>query len=97
MDRGIHVHARPTAAAKKEMDYTFRAVRILSKRLAENGILISELDAIYCIVTSVFGYEMKYVACSYCGYPHWIVIGSASIHIAGISVPVAVDTLAIHR
>jgi hypothetical protein len=70
MDRGIHVHARPTAAAKKEMDYTFRAVRILSKRLAENGILISELDAIYCIVTSVFGYEMKYVACSYCGYPH---------------------------
>src|SRR5712692_385550 len=70
MDRCIHVHARPTPTAKKEMDYTFPAVRILSKSLAEDGIFISELDAIYYMVTSVFGNEMKYVTCSYCGYPH---------------------------
>src|SRR5260370_26550031 len=70
MDRGIHVHARLTVTAKKEMDYTFRAVRILSERLPENGILISELDAIYYMVSSIFGYEMKYVTCSCCGYPH---------------------------
>jgi hypothetical protein len=70
MDRGIHVHAQPTPTAKKEMDCTFRGVRILSKRLAENGIFISELDAIYYLVTSVFGYEMKYVTRSNCNYPH---------------------------
>jgi len=70
MDRGIHVHARPTPTASKEMDTTFRAVRVLSDHLGEDGILISELDAIYYMVTSVFGHEMKYVICSYCGYPH---------------------------
>lgn len=70
MDRGIHVHARLTPASQKEMDCTYREVRILGKGLPEDGILISELDAIYYMATSVFGYEMKYVTCSYCGYPH---------------------------
>jgi len=70
MDRGIHVHARLTPTSHKEMDYTFRAVRILGKDLPQDGILISELDAIYYMVSSLFGYEMKYVTCSYCGYPH---------------------------
>jgi transposase-like protein len=70
MDRGIHVHARVTADAKKEMDRTFRAVRILSGRLPKDGILVSELDAIYYMVTSVFGYDMKHIRCSHCAYPH---------------------------
>ncbi len=70
MDRGIHVHARLTLASEKEMDCTFRAVKILGKSLPTEGILVSELDAIYYMVSSVFGYEMKYVTCSYCGYPH---------------------------
>lgn len=70
MDRGIHVHARVTADEKKEMDCTFRAVRIVSNRLPKNGIYVSELDAIYYMVTSVFGYEMKHITCSYCGYSH---------------------------
>src|ERR1700682_342141 len=70
MDRGIHVHARLTPTSEKEMDCTFRAVKILAKSLPAEGILISELDAIYYMVSSIFGYEMKYVTCSYCGYPH---------------------------
>jgi transposase-like protein len=70
MDRGIHVHARLTTASEKEMDCTLRAVNILGKSLPTDGILVSELDAIYYMVSSVFGYEMKYVACSYCRYPH---------------------------
>ena len=70
MDRGIHVHARPTPKAKKEMDRTFRAVRVLSNRLTNEGMLISELDAIYYMVSSIFGYTMKFVTCSYCGFPH---------------------------
>src|SRR5579859_2866790 len=41
MDRGIHVHARLTPSAKKEMDRTCRAIRLLSERLPKNGILVS--------------------------------------------------------
>lgn len=70
MDRGIHVHARTAANPEKETDGTFRAVRIMSERLFKEGILVSELDAIYYMVSSVFKYEMKHVTCSYCGYPH---------------------------
>lgn len=70
MDRGIHVHARRTTDAEKEKDGTFRAVQILSDRLPKDGILVSELDAIYYMVTSIFGYKMKHVTCSYCGYSH---------------------------
>jgi hypothetical protein len=70
MDRGIHVHARVRADAEKEMDRTFRAVRIVSSRLADGGILISELDAIYYMVSSVFGYQVNDVRCTYCGYEH---------------------------
>jgi hypothetical protein len=70
MDRGIHVHARLTASAKKEMDCTYRAVRILSDRLPKEGVLVSELDAIYYMVSSVFGYEMKRITCSNCDYSH---------------------------
>jgi hypothetical protein len=67
MDRGIHVHARRHVGAKKEMDRTFRAVRIMGDRLPKEGIFVSELDAIYCMATSVFGFEMAHVTCSYCG------------------------------
>jgi hypothetical protein len=70
MERGIHVHARPATDSSKEIDCTYRAVRIVSKRLHSDGILVSELDAIYYMVSSVFGYEMRYVTCSYCGEPH---------------------------
>src|SRR5215469_13382251 len=70
IDRGIHIHARVSKDAKKEMDRTFRAVRIVGERLPKKGILVSELDAIYYMVTSIFGYEMRSVRCSYCDYPH---------------------------
>lgn len=36
----------------------------------QNGLIISELDAVYYMVTSVFGYAMKYVECTLCGFPH---------------------------
>ena len=85
MDRGIHVHARATMNAEKEKDRTFRAVRILSDRLPKEGILISELDAIYYMVTSVFGYKMKHITCSFCGYCHldkdWFSVHPHSRHL----------------
>lgn len=70
MERGIHVHARIKADAKKAIDRTFRAVRIIDKFLPTDGFLVTELDAIYFMVTSVFGYETKHIMCSYCGHPH---------------------------
>jgi hypothetical protein len=70
IDRGIHVHARPSVGGTKEMDHTFRAVRISSERLSEEGLLVAELDAIYYMVSSVFGYPMKHITCSYCSYAH---------------------------
>jgi hypothetical protein len=72
LDRGIHVHARRTVGGDKEIDATFRAVRVTdgTSRVLPDGYLVSELDAIYYMVTSVFGYTMKHVSCPYCGFAH---------------------------
>lgn len=70
MDRGIHVHARPKRGAKKEIDWTRRAVRLKGSKLPEGGVLVNEIDAIYYMVTSVFGFEMSYVRCTHCGWAH---------------------------
>lgn len=69
-DRGIHVHARKSVADEKQIDQTFKAVRIKGIGLPHEGILVSEIDAIYYMVSSVFGYEMKEIKCNYCGYLH---------------------------
>lgn len=70
LDRGIHVHSRVTAEGEKELDNTFRAVRIVGKDLPKDGLIVDELDAIYYMATTVFGYTMKQVLCTLCGYPH---------------------------
>lgn len=70
LERGIHVHARQTPNSSKELDFTYRAVRILGGKLPRQGVVISELDAIYYMASSVFGYEMKHVTCGYCGHAH---------------------------
>jgi hypothetical protein len=70
MDRGIHVHARATPGAEKETDGTYRAVRILSDGLLKTGVVVHEIDAIYYMVSSVFGFQMRYVTCTHCGWPH---------------------------
>jgi hypothetical protein len=70
LDRGIHVHARVTPNGKKDLDQTFRAVRIIGKNLCEGGLYVDELDAIYYMATTVFGYTMRNVLCTYCGDAH---------------------------
>jgi len=64
MDRGIHAHARPTLESKKEIDLTFRAVRLVGKRLPTEGVLVTETDAIYYMVSSIFGFPMLFVTCT---------------------------------
>ena len=70
IERGVHVHARKiVGSTKKDVDETFRAVKLFrgkNRQLAE----VSELDAIYYMVSKVFGFRMKYVQCSLCGFPH---------------------------
>lgn len=72
LDRGIHVHARRTIGGEKEIDGTYRAVRLIEdhKRSSKEGIFVPELEAIYYLVSSTFGYSMKYVECSLCHFPH---------------------------
>jgi len=70
MDSGIHVHARRKTGGNKEIDSTFSAIRVHSMALPEDGILISELESIYYMVASVFGFKTKLVLCTYCGYAH---------------------------
>jgi len=69
-DRGVHVHARESASGEKAIDRTYRAVRVKGKALPKEGFYISELDAIYYMVSTVFGYPMSEVTCTYCGYSH---------------------------
>lgn len=70
LDRGIHVHARVTRDGKKELDGTFRAVRIINEQSPSDELYVDELDAIYYMATSVFGYTMRHVRCTYCRHPH---------------------------
>ena len=70
LDRGIHVHAREFAEGPKVHDSTFRAVKVTGGKLSADGLVISELDAVYYMVSSVFGFAVRFVECSLCGYPH---------------------------
>jgi hypothetical protein len=67
MDRGIHVHARREVGAEKVWDETFRSVYVQHQgRFFE----VTELDAIYFMASSVFGFAMKEVCCTRCGCSH---------------------------
>jgi hypothetical protein len=70
LDFGIHVHARKKAGKNKMIDHTYRGVRLIGRQLPSNGLLISEIDAVYYMVSSVFGYDTRHVRCTLCGYPH---------------------------
>jgi hypothetical protein len=70
VDFGIHVHARRNSEWDKDIDATYRAVRLIGQQLPTEGLLISEIDAVYYMVSSVFGFGMRDIRCTYCGYPH---------------------------
>lgn len=70
LDRGVHVHARKIYGSKKAIDNTYREVIFHPTAVGTRPISISELDAIYFMVSSVFGFPMRYVECTLCGYPH---------------------------
>ena len=82
MDRGIHVHARKTPKGKKVIDETYRHVDLLHEG---NRYPISELDAIYFMVSTVFGFPVKSLLCDKCGYSHldkdWFSVHAHKVHL----------------
>jgi hypothetical protein len=72
VDRGIHVHARNVAGPHKDIDKTFRRLRIpLREDLFSDGWAeIDEIDAINFMVSGVFGFETIPVRCTHCNFAH---------------------------
>jgi transposase-like protein len=70
LDRGIHIHTRLTLESPKDTDWTYRAVQLVRRGLPEEGVVVSELDAIYYMISSIFGFPMTFVTCTHCGWPH---------------------------
>ena len=67
MERGVHVHARKVTKGKKKIDASFKSVTLI---IGDNSFELTELDAIYFMVSSVFGMQMKYIECPKCNWPH---------------------------
>jgi len=71
VEQGVHVHARRVPRGPKEIDGTFRRVRAVRRQGKHvREIEISELEAVYYMVSSVLGFQMKRVDCTFCRSPH---------------------------
>lgn len=82
MDRGIHVHARKKPTEEKVIDATYRHVDLVHE---DNCYPIGELDAIYFMVSTVFGFQVKSLLCDKCGYSHldkdWFSVHPHQVHL----------------
>ena len=72
VDKGIHVHARIESGGKKSIDRTYRAVAVrgMGQDLFAENFIVSELPAIYFMVSHVFGFETKVLVCPRCNNLH---------------------------
>jgi transposase-like protein len=71
-EHGVHVHARHSDSESKVIDGTYRSVKVIAPS-AENvkrEFIISELDAIYYMASSLFGFQVKHIQCTLCGFEH---------------------------
>jgi len=86
VDRGIHVHARSVAGGAKDIDLTYRKLRIpvAIDLLSSGWSEVDEIDAINYMVSGVFGFETIPVSCSRCGFAHldrdWFAVHSHRRH-----------------
>lgn len=67
LDKGVHVHARLHSNGDKVIDRTFRQVKVVH---SGDSWVVDELDAIYYMTASVFGFSVRSVCCSRCGHEH---------------------------
>ena len=82
LDQGIHVHVRNEKGGPKVIDKTYRQVNLSD---GETTHEISELDAIYFMVSSVFNYDVHFITCTRCQYPHldkdWFSVHPHKVHL----------------
>ena len=71
-DRGVHVHARSVKGVYKDIDKTYRRLRIPLRTdlLSDGWAEVDEIDAINYMVSGVFGFETIPVRCTHCGFAH---------------------------
>lgn len=69
---GVHVHARRRVRQKKFVDMTYKLVRVREPSIAAKPKYfdILERDATQFLISSVFGMQMSFIECTYCGSPH---------------------------
>lgn len=89
IDTGVHIHARDVPTGSKRVDGTYRSVILGHRDLPGGDFIITEWDAIYFMVTSVFGFQTKEVLSPRADILTSTKIGSACIYIKPISVLVA--------
>jgi hypothetical protein len=73
VDRGVHVHARLTPGGSKDIDATYRRVRVPFRSgllMESEWAVIDEIDAINYMVSTVLGFSTKFIKCTLCGFPH---------------------------
>ncbi|WP_232484226.1 hypothetical protein [Burkholderia ubonensis] len=71
-DRGIHVHARRAQGDMKEIDRTYRKLRLrfATDLISDEWTEVDEVDAINYMVSGVFGFATRPVFCAHCGFAH---------------------------
>ncbi len=69
LDLGIHVHARMSPDGAKLVDRTYRRVTV-TPDLRGPVLVVEELDAIYYMVSSVFGMRLEEEVCPRCNVSH---------------------------
>jgi hypothetical protein len=84
-EQGIHVHARETRDSEKDIDFTFECVRIIGREVPEGGIILKQLDALYYLISTVFGAKTTFVTCTHCSWPHldeeWFSVNPHRLHL----------------
>ncbi|MCI0558121.1 MAG: hypothetical protein MN733_06470 [Nitrososphaera sp.] len=85
IDTGVHIHARDVPAGSKRVDGTYRSVILRHRDLPGGDFIITEWDAIYFMVASVFGFQTKEVLCTTCGHTHldkdWFSVNMHQTHL----------------
>lgn len=72
VDRGIHVHARTKTGGDKDIDLTYRRLRVPFRKdlISSPWMEVEEIDAINFMVSSVFEFPTIEVHCTHCGFTH---------------------------
>lgn len=70
LDRGVHVHARAQPGGEKVIDATYREVHVAGLNSRRSVQVVSELSAIYYMVSRLFGFRTHLVVCPRCSHQH---------------------------